>query len=51
MSACNEGDIKTVELLIEAKANLNLSDEDGVTALIFAASNGHEEIVEALLNT
>ena len=44
-----EGHIEVVRALIDAKAALDLADNDGWTALLKAANNGHIEIVRALL--
>jgi hypothetical protein len=38
-----------VRLLLEAKADVNVRDNDGRTALYIAASNGHEAVVKLLL--
>ena len=34
--------------MIELKADVNYGDENGWTALIWAASNGHAELIEML---
>ncbi len=51
MLAATNGKTETVLALIEAHANLALSDKKGETALIRAARNGHTETVVALLNS
>jgi ankyrin repeat protein len=38
-----------VELLLKKNANVNLANNNGTTALMLAAQNGHKEIVELLL--
>ena len=44
------GHVNVVERLISAKANLDLKDSIGNTALILAAYHGHEEIVKRLIS-
>jgi len=47
--AALEGDGDQVNKLLEAGTQVNAMDQDGHTALMFAAFNGHSEIVLALL--
>lgn len=47
LEACRKCNIETVHSLIE---NVNHSDELGNTGLILSSWNGHQEIVEILLN-
>ena len=49
IAAAGMGQAEAVKMLIEAKADLNLQDKDGSTALHTAAFLCHPEIVEALL--
>ena len=44
-------DLKSIEKLIEAGANVNLRDEKGCTALISAAQNGVEDCLEQLIDS
>ena len=44
-----EGDLKKVRESLEAGAGVNAVDMDGRTALMFAAYNGHSEVVLELL--
>ena len=48
-AALNRDGVK-VKKLLEAGTNANALDQDGQTALMFAAFNGHSEIVMALLD-
>lgn len=47
--ASKNGNIKIVELLLEAGADVNNQDENGYTALMHASERGHVEIVYLLL--
>jgi ankyrin repeat protein len=49
MVACRAGQFPAVNALIAARANVNLSMEDGRTALILAAIQGDEATISALL--
>jgi CDP-diacylglycerol---serine O-phosphatidyltransferase len=49
MVAVEEANLPAVELLIARGANLDLQDEQGVTALALAAEMGFQEAVEMLL--
>jgi ankyrin repeat protein len=46
--AAREGDTEDVVRLIEAGADVEARDNDGITAFIAASSNGHLETVDAL---
>jgi ankyrin repeat protein len=48
--AARFGEIEIAQMLIDAKADLNLQDEDGETPLHLAAFNGYEEIVRMLID-
>jgi ankyrin repeat protein len=48
LEAAKIGDKQKVEQLLEEGADVDAKDEDGKTALMFAAFMGHEEIVELL---
>ena len=50
MVAALKGDAKTVKVLLGAGADVDASDRDGYTALIFAAKAGHVMVVEQLLD-
>jgi uncharacterized protein len=47
--AAMEGDLTQLKALIEGGADVNASQGDGMTALHWAAENGHVEMVETLL--
>ncbi|MHC4620631.1 MAG: ankyrin repeat domain-containing protein [Planctomycetota bacterium] len=53
IQAAEKGDIQTVQTLLDTgsgvKANVNVEQTNGTTALMVAAQNGHMEIVKALL--
>ena len=49
MSACNFGNERMVNLLLEHKASLDMQDSDSVTALMMASLYGHAAIVRLLL--
>ena len=46
--AAQHGHVEAVRLLLEAGADASLADNLGVTALIFASDQGHEEIMRTL---
>lgn len=48
--ASSGGNKDVVEVIIEAGADLNQCDQDGVSALYMAAQNGHFEAVKLLLS-
>ncbi|RJG00910.1 ankyrin repeat domain-containing protein [Noviherbaspirillum sedimenti] len=48
MMAAGEGHIMTVKLLLDRGADLTRKNELGMSALDFAARNGHKDIVEGL---
>lgn len=49
-SAVADGDYDTmVKMMNEGRANVNQTDSDGFSALMIAASEGHEKIVEELI--
>ncbi len=51
MQAANDGDKKAVEALIKSKADLNANDpEEKRTALYFAISNEHKEVIKLLID-
>lgn len=49
IQAVKIGDIKRVQALLVTGADVNASDRDGTTALMFAALRGYTEIVQILL--
>ena len=50
--AANEGRIEVVKALIESKrVSLSCQSDEGLTALMVAARNGHADVVSALLDT
>jgi len=48
--AALEGDLDKVQLLLKQRVKCDVSDQEGHTALMFAAYNGHSEIILALLD-
>ena len=49
-SAVADGNVEKVKsLLDEGRANINQTDSDGFSALMIAASEGHEELVRELI--
>jgi len=50
MAAAHTGDIPTLELLLEAGAEVNARNEHGGTALMYAAESGHNAAVALLLD-
>ena len=46
---CKSGDARKIEEAIMNGANVNAKDNEGWTALIWAAIRGHIEVVEVLL--
>lgn len=50
IKAAKEGDVVGVKKALKAKANVNAKEKNrGVTALIYAARNGHNDIVKLLI--
>ena len=47
--ASRNGNIEVVELLLEAKADVNKAETNGYTPLIIASQNDHIEVVKLLL--
>ncbi|MDP5015848.1 MAG: ankyrin repeat domain-containing protein, partial [Dolichospermum sp.] len=50
LKAVKSGDIIEVSRLLVDGANVDISDGNGTTALMFAANLGYTEIVRSLLN-
>ncbi len=48
-NAAKAGDLQALNQSIESGANVTYKDEQGVTALMVAAEEGHAEVVAALL--
>lgn len=48
MMAAGSGNIYTVKALLDAGADLNLANEQGLTAIDFAKRGGHQDIVDGL---
>lgn len=51
LKAAASDDIEITQLLLQAKANPNLSDKEGTTPLIEASREGNDEMVDLLLET
>jgi len=51
MEAAKRGNMCTVTVLIQHGATVNFTDKDGWTALHLAAQEGHEDVVDLLLET
>jgi len=49
LQAAKDGNLQAVQTLLAAGAEVNAKDNDGVTALMWAARNGYPEIVKFLL--
>ncbi len=49
IQASEKGDLKAVQEAITTGANLDFQDGNGSTAIFYACSNGHQEIVKTLL--
>ena len=47
--ACQEGNLEVLHALLEAGADKDLANQDGITALMFASSLGHLKILRLLL--
>jgi ankyrin repeat protein len=50
MWAAREGDLKTIEVLLEAGANLHQKDKHGKTAFLLAAEGGKPEAIKKFLS-
>lgn len=48
-NAAQAGDLDQVTALLQAGTDCNVCNEEGTTALMFAAGNGHQAIVEVLV--
>lgn len=49
MIAARKGFLSTIELMLEAGADVNASTNDGTSALMYAASRGHTAVVQRLI--
>lgn len=49
MLAVSHGNFTMVQMLVEAGADINIQDDDGSTALMCAAEQGHLDIIKYLL--
>jgi uncharacterized protein len=50
MFAARVGDLNSAKILVEAGANINDADAEGISALVLAAHSGFAELVEFLLD-
>ena len=50
LKAADDGELKTLVLLLNAGANIKCMDEDGYSALHLAAGEGHDDIVKILVD-
>ncbi|MEJ2085110.1 MAG: ankyrin repeat domain-containing protein [Acidobacteriota bacterium] len=50
MTAAAEGQLEVVRVLLENGADPKLMDKDGDTAMTFARQNGHDAVVDLLVN-
>ena len=50
MLSCFIGDMRVTKVLLGHGADINLQNEEGITALMMSSYNGHTEIVELLLD-
>lgn len=50
LESANKGHVEVVRLLLRYKAEPDMRDKDGITALMFACYHGHLGAVKALLN-
>lgn len=48
MNACKNNNIKNVKLLLKYKADINIKNNDGKTALMIASENNFTDIVTLL---
>lgn len=51
MLAVSHGRTSMVQVLLDCKAEVNIQDHDGSTALMCAGEHGHTEIAKMLLDT
>lgn len=49
IAACSEGHTEIVQMLVDAKADINTKDADGTTALMAASARGHFDVVTILV--
>ena len=49
MSTCTKGYVDIVKILLEKGADINKQDQDGWTALHWASDEGHQAVVDILL--
>ena len=50
LKAADDGELKTLVLLLNAGANIKCMDEDGYSALHLAARKGHDTMVKMLVD-
>jgi ankyrin repeat protein len=49
IEASKKGDLAKVQEFINTQAEVNAKDTDGMTALMWASGNGHDEVAKALI--
>jgi len=50
LGACDSGDLKKVRAILDAKCDVNVKDDSGVTALSVAGGLGHVDVVRELVS-
>jgi serine/threonine-protein phosphatase 6 regulatory ankyrin repeat subunit B len=48
MLASQEGRQQVTQVLLDAKADVNTKSKEGITVLMIALQNGHQEVIQLL---